>query len=283
FSSFLTNQHWRLMEVGPIDSEFTGRTFPHTVSNASQTLYTSRIYGDSLTDNPDVLIFATLRWVSTAILNQSTVGMTYDGSGVHRVMNASTSVENLRVGARFDMVIPPAEYETFEVISGTTGFRVELDEPSVNGNVDDLLFVMPKSPEGRPNYGDFSTFDLEYSESTNRYAIYNYRTNGVDSRWHVMVVPQGARAFRHVAQGPNIFAGGGLTRLDHPLLNGNPDAILTVTKVYNFPGEAGLGTENDHEIGVRYTDGHHHLYNADQSSIILDSRYNVLIGTGKPD
>ena len=54
--------------------------------------------------------------------------------------------------------------------------------------------------------------------------------------------------FLHVANAGNIT--GHTTRVEHDLLNDNPNAIVLVTSVWNPPGL--VGTYNDHTIGVWY-------------------------------
>lgn len=60
----------------------------------------------------------------------------------------------------------------------------------------------------------------------------------------------GAR-FVHTAPPDNIT--GHWTGIDHPLSNGNPNALLLVTQNYN-PG-GGAGAYNDRAIGVWYRSG----------------------------
>jgi len=55
-------------------------------------------------------------------------------------------------------------------------------------------------------------------------------------------------SFVHVTTSDTIS--GFLSRLDHPLLNDNPDARVFVTQAWDFAG--GQGSQNDRAVGVRY-------------------------------
>lgn len=64
-------------------------------------------------------------------------------------------------------------------------------------------------------------------------------------------VESGEARFVHNATLENTFANS--TYLDHPLTNGNPEAVLSVTQNWN-PGGEGGGT-NDQPVGVWYDAG----------------------------
>ncbi len=69
-----------------------------------------------------------------------------------------------------------------------------------------------------------------------------------------------------------------VTYLNHPLLNGDPNAILFVTQNTNAGGSFS-GTINEHEIGVWYDGlaGRWSIFNQDGADLPVGSDYNVLI------
>ena len=85
--------------------------------------------------------------------------------------------------------------------------------------------------------------------------------------------------FVHVATAANIAASGvgHATVIDHPLTNGNPNAIILVTPNYN-PGGIG-GTYDNHPIGVWYSDGTWRIFNQDLAAIPVGAAFNVIIPT----
>jgi hypothetical protein len=82
--------------------------------------------------------------------------------------------------------------------------------------------------------------------------------------------------FLHVSTTENVV--GNWTYVDHPLLNGDPNAILIVTQNVNAGGGTG-GTINEHLSGVWYDtlEGKWAIYNEDGASMPVGADFNVLI------
>lgn len=80
----------------------------------------------------------------------------------------------------------------------------------------------------------------------------------------------------HTATSENIsFAA---TRLDHPLLNGNPNAIILIA--HNWNGMGAPGVYNNHVSGVWYreSDSRWYIFNEDYTEHVVGAKYNVFIG-----
>lgn len=84
--------------------------------------------------------------------------------------------------------------------------------------------------------------------------------------------------FVHTATAGNISADASF--IDHPDLNGDPDAKILVTHNWNPPGSAGV--YNDNNTGVFYSNSQSKwgVYNENGSAMTLGSAYNVYIGDG---
>jgi hypothetical protein len=65
------------------------------------------------------------------------------------------------------------------------------------------------------------------------------------------------------------------TVIDHPLTNGDPDAILFVTQNWNPSGQTGV--YNDHAIGVFYTASQWAIFNQGGAAIPNGASFNVLV------
>jgi len=72
----------------------------------------------------------------------------------------------------------------------------------------------------------------------------------------------------------NIIPGGGL-RIDHPLTDGDPNAILIVTPNYNPHGTGGV--YEPHPIGVYYTGSKWAIFNQDAAAMPVGAAFNVLV------
>ncbi len=85
-------------------------------------------------------------------------------------------------------------------------------------------------------------------------------------------------AFVHTATDFN--SGGHLTVLEHPLVIGNPEAMVLVTHNSN-PGGGIIGVDNDHPIAVSYSElwGSWVILNQDGAPMPLGASFNVLVLT----
>jgi hypothetical protein len=96
--------------------------------------------------------------------------------------------------------------------------------------------------------------------------------------FHTLVVPVSEpAAFVHVTTAENSFEG--VTLLDHPVVNGAPDAVLIVLSNWNPDGQD-AGVYNDHAIGVYYAPdagGRWGIFNQDHTAIPQGAAFNVLI------
>ncbi len=85
--------------------------------------------------------------------------------------------------------------------------------------------------------------------------------------------PIPANFFIHTATADNSVEH--ITTLDHPLLNGNPDAVLIVTQNFNPSGSGNV--YNDRAIGAYYFGGLWQLYNENQEAMPENASFNIYI------
>ncbi len=83
------------------------------------------------------------------------------------------------------------------------------------------------------------------------------------------------RIFIHKATPESIIDG--YTFLNHPLLNGNPDAKLLVTHNWNPSGGAGEWNNKNSGVFYSFTENKWAIYNEDLSSALPNRSYNVYI------
>lgn len=182
----------------------------------------------------------------------------------------------LLIGALFYQLDGIAQTAFYHVTttSNTTGHITILDHPALNGNPNAIVFVSPVWKE----QGDQNTtnaFGVQYNGS--RWTIVNQNEAVMSAfpterfRFTVMFFPvANANVFIHTVTDANQAAH--LSILDHPLLNNNPTAVLTITQLYDV--------SNPHEIGVLYTNGRWAIFNQDQTTLPLNAKFNVMVGTG---
>lgn len=72
---------------------------------------------------------------------------------------------------------------------------------------------------------------------------------------------------------------GDYTILDNADANGNPNAIVSVTPIYN-PGGGSGGVYDNHPIGVWYTGSRWAIFNQDHASMPVNAAFNVKVSAG---
>lgn len=88
--------------------------------------------------------------------------------------------------------------------------------------------------------------------------------------WAVVFTAQAQTTFLHTATTGNISSN--WTTLDHPELNGRPDAVLIVTSNWRT-----TGPYHNKSIGVWYNSGRWTIFNQDRSAMTNGAMFNVLV------
>lgn len=158
--------------------------------------------------------------------------------------------------------------------TNTSGHITTLDHSALNNNPNAVVFVSPVW-EMNGDQNPVHTFGVWYNGS--RWTIFNQNRTAMDIsagktfRFNVLAFASSTSStFVHTVTSSNKRVH--ITTLDHPSINNNPNAAITVTQLY--------GVYNTHEIGVWYDNGRWTIFNQDRVELPLNAKFNVLIGTG---
>ena len=170
-----------------------------------------------------------------------------------------------------------------------------LDEKAINSDPDTILLVT-RNPEGGGDEHPIGVWYDRYRDG-GRWAIFNQDLAPMadGSSFDVAVFgtrsgaaspdggggetnpggQAGETAFVHQTTSGNVA--GDSSYVDEPLINGDPNASVSVTQSWN-PG-GGDGVYNNHRVGVRYDDarGRWALYNEDRSAMPEGVAFNVSV------
>lgn len=153
-----------------------------------------------------------------------------------------------------------------------------LDHPSANGNPDAFVLITPVwEPEGS-EINNARPIGVWYNAERARWAVYNQDLSPMPSGavFNVTVSerPSGALfVHRHASEGvPD-----NTTYLDHPLTNGEPEAVLQVTPNWN-PGGRG-GVYDDHPVGTFYDPNEEKwaVFNQDTAPMPNGAAFNIAV------
>ena len=170
-------------------------------------------------------------------------------------------------------------------------------DANINGNMTRIVSEYPRantSPmtDGTSNTIMFATHNMAFSTGTHQSPFsvyfnlmeedgiwYLYNDDGVTgmnqgAAFNIQVQSKSDSIFVHTVKPGNISSLAHVTKLDHPLLNGNPDAIVSVTPRYK-------GVANDHYIGVWYevSTARWTIFNQDFAAMPFGAKFNVQVLT----
>ncbi len=148
-----------------------------------------------------------------------------------------------------------------------------IDSPLTNDNPNAMILVTP-------TWGGVNNPHLIgawYQNSTGRWGIFNLDRSAmpVGADFNVLVLPTDRPAFVHRSTAANVA--GAVTYLDHPALNGHPNAIPFV--FHNTRPGGGAYAVDNHPIGVWYstTRGRWAVTQLDVTTMPVGVAFNVLV------
>ncbi len=152
--------------------------------------------------------------------------------------------------------------------SNTPKHISKIQQGATNGKSNMILIVT--HDHGSKGPYQKKAFGVWYNGS--QWSVYNEGRVAIaaNTTFNVLAVPKGNNAFVHAATPQN--SNGNKTKLDHPALNGKPNARLLIT--HNWGNK---GPYHPHPTGVFYSGGHWYIYNMDGKAIPEKSRFNVVV------
>jgi hypothetical protein len=153
------------------------------------------------------------------------------------------------------LAIPPASSVGVQFVHVATAANIDahttiIDHPLTNGNPGAIILV---TPNGNPGGISATTYHSHYigvffNITQNKWGIYDEDGAAMTAgdAFNVLVPTAGAGVFVQT-----VSAAANSTTIDNPLTNGNPNASILVTPVWN-PGGGVSGTNADYPISVLY-------------------------------
>jgi hypothetical protein len=252
------------------DQNYT-RGWTHTAIASSITGHTTRLHHASANDRPNALVHVTPAYNpggGSGITNPHEIGVYY-WSGRWRIFNQDFGT--MPTNAKFHVSVGGGFLHRV-----TTANRSEhvttIDHPQLNGNPSAAFVVTQNwNPGGVGGTYNDHPIGTWYNSFAGRWTIYNQDlvTLPLDAAFNV-------RIERSYAVRPTLRIGSS-AYLDHPELNGQPNAKVFATSNYNPMGIGGV--YNDHSIGVWYSAAQAKwaVYNLDGAAMPVNAGFNVLI------
>jgi hypothetical protein len=252
-------------------------------ATAANTVGNHTYIDNALTNNnPEATLFVTQNWNPAGedgVYNDQVVGVWYDDSEQKWSVFNQNLFAAIPENASFNILVA-SEDETTMVHTATadniSNHISTIDDPRINNNPNALLTVSQNwNPGGVGGTYNPHAFGIYYFGGYWRIFNQDFADMPENASFNVLIPPSDSAAFTHRATAENSIEN--YTLVDHPLLNGNPDAIVYVTQNWN-PGSSGE-VYNDHHIGVWYSYLYQQwsIFNQDQELMPEGAAFNVYV------
>ncbi len=206
--------------------------FAHTATSTTISGHKTLLDHPDLNADPDAKLIVTQNWNPTSpsgVYNNHVIGVMYEDSRWH-IFNQDDAA--IPVGASFNVLVEGSEKAYVHIHGETNGGYNEtlLNHPVLNNESDGAMLKTAV-------YNPSQSIGIIYNETTypgyhidqNQWAIFKEQTDEFSqmpygTAFNVFVPSSDETVYRHQALASNIF--GNYTYLDHPLLNGNPNAVF---------------------------------------------------------
>ncbi|MDN5273937.1 hypothetical protein QTO31_18370 [Chloroflexus sp. MS-CIW-1] len=226
-----------------------------------------------LNNNPSAVIIATPNWNpggGSGVYNDHPIAAVYFSP---KWLIVNQDIASMPAYAAFNVLVPKAGPNAFvhtATVTNTFHNYTLIDNPLTNGKPNAKILVTPGDTTNSHPIG------VWYNGT--KWGIFNQDSANMPTGtfFNVFVIPETyAGGFVHQATAANIS--GNYTVIDHPLINGNPNAIVFVTPNWN-PGNVG-GTYNNHNIGIWYSSSQQKwaIFNQDLAAMPVNAAFNVLV------
>lgn len=255
-----------------VADESNSTVFQHSADSSNTILNWTVLHHPDLDGNPDARIMVTQILIDTSgdVYNNSEIGVWYDGSH-WAVFNQDLS--NMPIGASFNILILDEKNSILHVaVSGSiVGSTTKIDNPALNDNPNAIIYVTQNWNPGGFG-GVYNNMNVSTYYNGHNWTIYreDNTTMVVNSSYNVYI---GSESFVHLSAANNISSD--LSRIDHPLLNGDSDAHIFVLHNWN---PFGSGTSiYDKKLGLYYDGNYWGIYNEDQENFVSNNYFNTFI------
>lgn len=256
-----------------------GRHFMH-IATAGNSSGNFTIIDNSLTNNkPNAKLFISHDWKGsgTGTYNNHANGLWYNGTK-WTIFNQDSGVVPIVVNSAYHILV--ADESKATVFQHTarpnniTSNWTIITNPATDGKPNARLLVTQILIDTAGNTYNNHEIGVWYNGS--KWGIFNQdlATMPNGASFNVMVLDEQS-SILHKATTDNILSA--TTKIDHPYLNNNPNALIYITQNWN-PG-GGSGVYNSKKVGVYYYGNNWSIFNEDFSAMTPNTYYNVYIGS----
>lgn len=254
--------------------------FVHTATAGNTSGNVSYITHPDLDNNPGAKIVVSHNWNPGGVggvYNDKSTGVWYNsGLGQWSVFNEDISA--MVMGSSYNVYILQNIHAITHIATlanqGSSDSYSIVNHPLLNGNPAASAVLTnywnPNAVYNDNNYGFW------YDDSNMRWVLYreDLGTLPLDSAYFISVGGTFVQSYRHAANPGNIVSN--WTIIDHPLLNGNPNALFVFTHNWGITGDPS-NVIIDHRTGAWYDGANWAIYNEDLAAMPDGATFDLLI------
>jgi len=276
FSSLLT-----LLFTVNVSVAQVSKAFVHLADTASIASNVTKIDDSSMNGIAGVFPIFTHNWNpggGSGVYTDKTMGMWYFNSQ-NKWTVFTEDISPFIKDTYFNVLVPSTDVKSWKhmaTASTITQNFTEIDHPIINGDPNAVVLF---TNIWDSIYND-NVCGLFYRTSTQKWCIFYEVGTSIPHKenvaYHIVIADTTHSNYNTLVQTATVAnISNNSTRIDHPDLNGNPNAIVFATQLWN-PG-GGTGIYNNHNIGVYYTGTKWAVYNEDLAAMPVGCGFNLLI------
>jgi hypothetical protein len=252
-----------------VQDGFYGPHFRHIVSQENREGIETFLDHPQLNGNPDAFFVASPNLEPNQVMVGDNFTFFYNTDSLKWSIRNADETNPFPIGCAFNVLVPTNGGGAILAISGGVGTTFGIDAPFTNDNEDALLFINTLHPGGSAN----SQFVVIYFPAPfNSWTISSLSDIPEGREFYVFVPEPSNHTFVHRVSNPNTS----ITFLNHPLLNGNPDADILFQRQFNFDNGSST-TWNQNKKSLRYINDLWFLSIDDGDTFFENEDYNIVI------
>ncbi|MCR9183330.1 MAG: T9SS type A sorting domain-containing protein [Flavobacteriaceae bacterium] len=254
----------------------------HTADAGNISFSASFIDHPELNNNPSARIIAVHNWNppgSVGVYNQSPTGVYYEAGSINRWAVFNEDGSNMLEDTSYNIYIANdaaiTHLHSGDAIHPDPVYSI-VNHPVLNGNPSAIAVMStywnPSGVWNNANYG----FWYDDVGGADEWIIYNEGLNTIpaDAGFFVATENPNVASMRHQATGSNIS--NNWTTIDHPLLNGDPNAIFVFSHNWGVSGQSS-NVVLDKTLGAWYDGSNWAIYTEDISAMPENATFDLLI------
>ncbi|MBN1667357.1 MAG: hypothetical protein JW862_09715 [Anaerolineales bacterium] len=260
--------------------EQPGLHFLHIASAGNSVDHVTYLDHPVLNSNPDAVFQVTQVWNPNGLsgtYNNATIGIFYSVIE-ERWAIWNQDFSDISLEAAFNIHIPMFDSTSLvhdATVGNTAGIYTVLSHPLLDGNPMASVFVTQNyNPSGQPGVANPHEVGAWYSSCDGQWVIYNQDAANMPegASFNVLIASPDEETLLHTTTADN--TNNHVSRIDDERINGNPNAILTVTP--SRSPECAL-YPSPHPIGVYYFSGSWYIFNQDLTVMPEGIDFNIQI------